>query len=161
MPNHILIALSILIPNKYKVLIVDKASRKQTRVTIIMLMKVIRWPIGQLILLLNVLFSPSSPKRNIDEQAKLNEKTQGLSLYQLPSCPFCVKVRRTMKREGLAIELRNISAKNDFREELIREGGKRTVPCLRIEKSGGQVQWLYESSAIIQHLQGITQAALK
>lgn len=123
------------------------------------LMKIIRWPIGQLILLLNFIFSPRSPKRAAEEQAKIDDRTQSLSLYQLPSCPFCVKVRRTMKREGLKIELRNISGKNDFREELIREGGKRTVPCLRIEKSDGQVQWLYESSDVVAHLQNLTKAA--
>jgi glutaredoxin len=124
-----------------------------------MLMKAIRWPIGQLILLLNFIFSPRSPKRAADEQAKIDDKTQTLSLYQLPSCPFCVKVRRTMKREGLKIELRNISGKNDFSEELVREGGKRKVPCLRIEKSDGQVQWLYESNDVVAHLQGLSKAA--
>lgn len=121
-----------------------------------MLMKAIRWPIGQLILLLNVVFSPSSPKRTIDEQSKLDDKTRMLSLYQLPSCPFCVKVRRTIKRQGLNIELRNISGKNNFSEELTREGGKRKVPCLRIEKTDGQVQWLYESNDIVQYLKELT-----
>jgi len=124
-----------------------------------MLMSMIRWPIGQLILLINFIFSPKSPKRAVTEQSKLDEKTVGLSLYQLPSCPFCVKVRRSIKREGLKIELRTISGKNDYREELIREGGKRTVPCLRIEKADGQVEWLYESSDVVAHLQNITKAA--
>lgn len=124
-----------------------------------MLMKAIRWPIGQLILLLNFIFSPRSPKRNSDEQAKIDDKTQSLSLYQLPSCPFCVKVRRTMKREGLKIELRNINGKNNFSEELVREGGKRKVPCLRIEKENSEVQWLYESSDIVAHLQALTKVA--
>lgn len=124
-----------------------------------MLMKAIRWPIGQLILLLNFIFSPRSPKRSADEQAKIDNKTQSLSLYQLPSCPFCVKVRRTMKREGLNIEVRNINGKNTFSEELVREGGKRKVPCLRIEKEDGQVQWLYESSDVVTHLQALTKVA--
>ena len=124
-----------------------------------MIMSLIRWPIGRLILLVNFVFSPTSPKRSSTEQAKVDDKTQNISLYQLPSCPFCVKVRRTMKREGLNIELRNINKKNDYREELIREGGKRTVPCLRIEKADGQVQWLYESSDVIAHLQQLVKAA--
>jgi len=124
-----------------------------------MLMSIIRWPIGQLILLINFIFSPKSPKRAVIEQTKLDEKTVGISLYQLPSCPFCVKVRRSIKREGLKIELRTISGKNDYREELIREGGKRTVPCLRIEKADGQVQWLYESGDVVAHLQSIAKAA--
>lgn len=124
-----------------------------------MIMSIIRWPIGRLILLINFIFSPSSPKRTQSEQIAIDEKTQNLSLYQLPSCPFCVKVRRTMKREGLNIELRNINQKNDFREELIREGGKRTVPCLRIEKPNGDVEWLYESNDVVSHLQTIASAA--
>jgi len=124
-----------------------------------MIMSLIRWPIGRLILLLNFVFSPRSPKRSLADQAKVDDKTKNFSLYQLPSCPFCVKVRRTMKREGLNIELRNINQKNDYREELIREGGKRTVPCLRIDKSDGQVQWLYESSEIIAHLQQLVKTA--
>lgn len=124
-----------------------------------MLIKAIRWPIGQLILLLNFIFSPRGPKRDVEEQTRIDGKTQSLSLYQLPACPFCVKVRRTMKREGLKIEIRNINGKNNFQEELIREGGKRKVPCLRIEKEDGQVQWLYESSDVVTHLKGLTEAA--
>jgi glutaredoxin len=124
-----------------------------------MIMSLIRWPIGRLILLLNFIFSPKSPKRTVEEQKAFDAKTQNLSLYQLPSCPFCVKVRRTMKREGLNIELRNINQKNDYREELIREGGKRTVPCLRIEQTDGQVKWLYESKDVVAHLQQLAKAA--
>ena len=124
-----------------------------------MIMSLIRWPIGRLILLINFIFSPKSPKRIPEEQQQIDAKTQNLSLYQLPSCPFCVKVRRTIKREGLKIELRNINKKNDYREELIREGGKRTVPCLRIEKADGQVQWLYESSDVVAHLQQLAKVA--
>lgn len=122
-------------------------------------MSLIRWPIGRLILLLNFIFSPKSPKRTVEEQRKVDAKTQNLSLYQLPSCPFCVKVRRTMKREGLNIELRNINQKNDYREELIREGGKRTVPCLRIAHPDGKVQWLYESKDIVSYLQQLVKTA--
>lgn len=124
-----------------------------------MIMSLIRWPIGRLILLLNFIFSPRSPKRTTEEQQKVDEKIQNLSLYQLPTCPFCVKVRRTMKREGLNIELRNINQENEYREELSNEGGKHKVPCLRIEKSDGKVQWLYESSDIITHLQQLVKVA--
>jgi glutaredoxin len=124
-----------------------------------MIMSLIRWPIGRLILLLNFIFSPSSPKRTVEAQREIDAKTQNLSLYQLPSCPFCVKVRRAMKREGLNIELRNINQNNGYREELIREGGKRTVPCLRIENPDGQVQWLYESKDVVAHLQQLVKVA--
>ena len=114
-------------------------------------MVVLRWLIGRIILLLNFVFSPRSPKLSQQELTVLKDKTAHLSLYQLPACPFCVKVRRAMKRQGLAIELRNVKQEN-LREELIEQGGKRTVPCLRIAEPGQQVKWLYESNDIIEHL---------
>ena len=82
-----------------------------------MIMKLIRWPIGRLILLLNFIFSPKSPKRTIEEQQKFDEKTQNLNLYQLPSCPFCVKVRWAMKRNNLNIELRDAKRNAEFAYE--------------------------------------------
>jgi glutathione S-transferase len=43
--------------------------------------------------------------------------------------------------------------KNDeqYRQELLEQGGKVKVPCLRIEQDG-QVKWLYESNDIIAYL---------
>lgn len=117
-------------------------------------MFLIRWPIGQLILLLNAVFTPKGIKRSTEEQQKTDKSTKDLTLYQLPACPFCVKVRRSIKRNGLRIELRSINKNEAYREELISQGGKRTVPCLRIEKDD-KVQWMYESNEIINYLQKI------
>ncbi|MFT5757527.1 MAG: glutaredoxin [Alteromonadaceae bacterium] len=116
-------------------------------------MFIIRWVIGRIILFFNFIFSPSSPKRDEKIQAEIDKSTAHLNLYQLPACPFCVKVRRSLKRDGLNINLRNINQNENYREELIREGGKRTVPCLRIEKENEPVTWLYESNEIINYLQ--------
>ncbi len=117
-------------------------------------MFLIRWPIGRLILLFSAIFSPTAIKRSTEQQQQIDQSTKNLMLYQLPACPFCVKVRRSIKRNALKIELRNINQQDDYREELISEGGKATVPCLRIVKDE-QVQWLYESNDIISHLQKI------
>ncbi|SES80853.1 glutaredoxin family protein [Thalassotalea agarivorans] len=119
-------------------------------------MAVIRWIIGRIILFFDFIFSPSKPKRTLDDQKALDDATAHLSLYQLPACPFCVKVRREMKRQGLNIALRNINQNESYREELIREGGKRTVPCLKIEAQGQETKWLYESSDIVQYLAQFT-----
>ena len=116
-------------------------------------MFLIRRPIGRLILLLNFIFSPSAPKRSSQQQKDIDASTAHLSLYQLPACPFCVKTRRAIKRFGLNIELRNINQHEEYREELLREGGKRTVPCLRIINEDQSVTWLYESGDIIQYLE--------
>jgi glutaredoxin len=116
-------------------------------------MFIIRWVVGRIILLLNFVFSPRSPKRATELQAEIDAKTQNLSLYQLPACPFCVKVRRAMKREGLNIDLRNINKNESYNEELVREGGKRKVPCLKITDENQKVTWLYESSDVVNYLQ--------
>jgi len=116
-------------------------------------MFIVRWIIGRIILLLNFIFSPNGPKRAPELQAEIDTSTQHLSLYQLPACPFCVKVRRAIKRDGLNIELRNINQNENYREELIKEGGKRTVPCLRIIDENKEVTWLYESKDVVSYLQ--------
>ena len=116
-------------------------------------MVVLRWLIGRIILLLDFIFTPRRPKRAPELQQQIDASTAHLSLYQLPACPFCVKVRRAMKRGGLNVELKNINKDNALRQELIEQGGKRTVPCLKIVESQNQVIWLYESSDINRYLQ--------
>lgn len=118
-------------------------------------MFIIRWLLGCIILGFNFLFSPRSPKRDADTQQAINDKTQHLSLYQLPACPFCVKVRRAMKREGLQINL--VNTKDDVhRTELVNGGGRHKVPCLKIAKPNEPVEWLYESNDIIVYLKKFT-----
>jgi glutaredoxin len=113
-------------------------------------MFVIRWILGRIILLLNFVFTPKKLKREIQEQAKIDTQTKNMQLYQYKACPFCVKVRRAMRRQGLNIN--TIDAKQaQHKEVLAKQGGKIQVPCLRIEENN-QVTWLYESSAIIEHL---------
>ncbi len=113
-------------------------------------MFVIRWILGRIILLLNFIFSPKKLQRPVAEQNKIDEQTKQLSLYQYAACPFCVKVRRALVRQGLDIQL--IDAKQDENKQLLAsEGGKVQVPCLRIEQDN-EVKWLYESSEIINYL---------
>ncbi|NMP17292.1 glutaredoxin [Thalassotalea sp. Y01] len=121
-------------------------------------MALIRFILGRLILLFNFIFSPKSVQRDSDSQQKLDQTTDSFSLYQLNACPFCVKVRRTMKRQGLNIKLVDIK-QDDNLQHLIERGGKRTVPCLRIDNKDGSSQWMYESSAIIKYLDDVAAKA--
>jgi len=75
-----------------------------------------------------------------------------LALYHYQSCPYCAVTRQAIKQTGLNIEQRNVSKQPQYRSELIKEGGKSQVPCLRIEKENGDVHWLYESQDIIQFI---------
>ena len=80
----------------------------------------------------------------------LNQITfDDMVLYERSSCPYCKKVRRFMKKEGIEISSRNIKVP-EYADELIEIGGKRQVPCLVID---GQA--LYESNEIIKFLQSV------
>lgn len=116
-------------------------------------MAFIRWILGRIILLLNWVFSPRKAKREPQLQRELDLRTANLSLYQFEACPFCVKVRRALRRNGLNIELRDARKVELHRDELLQGGGKVKVPCLRIDEGEGEVRWMYESSDIINYLE--------
>ncbi len=111
----------------------------------------IRKVLGVLILLLDKIFSPKGISRPEALQQEIDSQTQHLALFQFESCPFCVKVRRKIKSQSLKITL--LDAKNDpvARQELLENGGKIKVPCLRIT-DGDEVTWMYESSQINDYL---------
>lgn len=117
-------------------------------------MVVVRAVLGALILFFNWVFTPKSIKRGAVEQTLIDAQTKKLALYQYAACPFCVKVRRAMKRNGLNIETRDAKRSEQFKEELITGGGQLKVPCLRIEEDNGDVSWMFESGDIINYLEG-------
>jgi glutaredoxin len=113
-------------------------------------MFIIRWILGRIILVLNFIFSPKKQKRENGAQEAVDAQTKSLQLYQFEACPFCVKVRREIRRKGLNIN--TIDAKKEqHKAELLAQGGKVQVPCLRIEEEN-EVSWMYESSAISNYL---------
>jgi glutaredoxin len=116
-------------------------------------MAIIRWILGTLILLFNWVFTPRGVKREADAQATINEQTNGLTLYQYKACPFCVKVRRVMKRQSLEIETRDVKRSESAKGELLAGGGDLKVPCLKVDDEDGQTQWIYESGEIINYLE--------
>lgn len=79
----------------------------------------------------------------------------GLALYNSDSCWFCARVRQTIDRLGMVIEIRDAVGDARHREALLKGGGKTQVPCLRIEDDGGSVRWLYESADICRYLEDL------
>lgn len=77
----------------------------------------------------------------------------GHVLYHFTTCPFCVRVRSAAHRLGFDLEMKNIRADVEARQELIEGGGSQQVPCLRIEGDDGAVEWLYESADIVRYLE--------
>ena len=115
-------------------------------------MKIIRWILGRIILVLDAITTPKGIVRDATAQQEIDAVTATMSMYQFKTCPFCVKVRREFKRQSLNIELRDAKDDAEIKAELVREGGRHKVPCLRIEKPDNSVEWLYESNDIIAYL---------
>jgi glutaredoxin len=92
--------------------------------------------------------------RTPEEQAEVDTRLKHLRLYQFPACPFCLKVRREIRRLGLEkIELRDARAGTPGEKELLDGGGQIQTPCLRIEDPAtGTTRWVYESDVIIREL---------
>ncbi|WP_194847134.1 glutaredoxin family protein [Candidatus Neptunochlamydia vexilliferae] len=70
-----------------------------------------------------------------------------LTLYYKPSCPYCKKVLKFLKKNEREIPLKNIDEDPKAEEELLHLGGKVQVPCLFIDGKP-----LYESKEIIDWL---------
>ena len=116
--------------------------------------KTLRLVLGPVMLLRERLTRPVGPVRPPAVQAQVDQQCGSLVLYQFTTCPFCIKVRQEMRRLSLDIERRDAQHDVKNREDLGRQGGQVKVPCLKIDDSTGESQWLYESGAIISYLRG-------
>ena len=113
----------------------------------------LRFILGYIIYALDWLTRPAIPKYSPEKRAELDAATSKMALYQFKLCPFCVKTRRKVRQLGLDIELRDARNDPEWNAELVNEGGKYQVPCLRITDETGKVKWLYESSEINSYLE--------
>jgi len=114
--------------------------------------KPVRWVLGQIIIFVDWLTRSKPVERSAEAQKEIDKQTKDMVLYQFQQCPFCVKTRRTMRRLALNIEKRDARNDPQWNQELIEEGGKYQVPCLKITADDGNVEWMYESTAINQYL---------
>ncbi len=112
----------------------------------------LRAVIGPFILLGEFVTTPKGVVRQPEEQRRVDLQCRGLILYQFRTCPFCVKVRREIRRLSLNIELRDAQKDQQHRAALLQGGGHIKVPCLKITDEQGNSRWMYESSDIIQYL---------
>ena len=115
--------------------------------------KPVRWLLAQIIIFIDWITRPKPLQRSPEAQAEVDRQTEKMALYHFQQCPFCVKTRRQIHRLNLKIDVRD--ARNDpkWNRELVEEGGRYQVPCLRIEKDDGSVEWMYESSEINDYLE--------
>ncbi|MBT89021.1 MAG: glutaredoxin [Spirochaetales bacterium] len=115
-------------------------------------MRIIRFVLGRIILFLDWITSPKPIKMQQEQLDQITRSTSNMTLYEFRACPFCVRVRRFMRRNNIDIETKDARRNDDFASELISGGGKLQVPCLQIKEPSGKIVWIYESKDIIQFL---------
>lgn len=76
-----------------------------------------------------------------------------LALYYFDGCPFCSMVRSAIDRLGIEVEPRDIFQDSQYRDDLVKNRGRATVPVLRIVSADGDERWMPESRDIISYLQ--------
>ena len=116
--------------------------------------KTLRLVLGPFMLLWEWLTTPKGVSRNPEAQQLVDQRCRQLALYQFRTCPFCIKVRREIRRLSLPIEVRDAQHEGEHRSALEAGGGRAMVPCLKITDAQGKSEWLYESGKIIHYLQG-------
>jgi glutaredoxin len=115
-------------------------------------MSLIRWFVGKLILFINSITLPKPILREKIDQDRIDKETKNLTIYQFEACPFCVKVRRFIGKNSLKIIFKDAKNNKTSKSELVNEGGKHKVPCLKIANKYSKTIWLYESTEIIKFL---------
>jgi glutaredoxin len=119
-------------------------------------MKIIRWVLGRLILIIDYLTRPKKLIRIESQQQQIDAILKDHSLYEFHACPFCVKIRRYLRKNSLNIDIRDAKNNKKYRSELEKLGGKIQVPCLRIKNNNNNNNiWIYESNDIISYLNKI------
>ena len=116
--------------------------------------KTIRIILGPLMLLWEIISRPKGIVRQPEAQGQVDQQCRDIVLYQYRTCPFCMKVRREMRRLSLNIATLDAQQEGKNRDDLVRGGGQAKVPCLKITDQAGNSQWMYESGAIIEYLRG-------
>ena len=114
--------------------------------------KILRIILGPLMLLWELVSRPRGVTRPPAAQEQVDRQCRDMVLYQYRTCPFCMKVRREIRRLSLNIETLDAQMPGTNRDELVSGGGQAKVPCLRIADQAGAGRWLYESDAIIDYL---------
>ena len=70
-----------------------------------------------------------------------------LTLFYIPTCPYCRKVLNFLKQNSISLNLKNRDGSKENLNELVKLGGKSHVPCLIVDGKA-----LYESDDIIEWL---------
>lgn len=74
-----------------------------------------------------------------------------LTLYELPGCPYCAKVKEELDEQDLEYEVIEVPRSHDERTEVKEVSGQTEVPVLVDPEHG--VEGMHESADIVAYLQ--------
>jgi len=74
-----------------------------------------------------------------------------ITLYELPGCPYCVKVIDTLERLGIEYETVEVPSDRGERTEVKEVSGQTLVPVIVDEDHG--VDGMHESDDIVDYLE--------
>lgn len=91
-------------------------------------------------------YAGSSSDKKTDKQEKGINKPE-IVLYKSDNCPYCDDVMDYLTSLGRSVVVKNIQENPSARRELMKIGGKTSVPCLIVDGNA-----IYNSDAIIQYI---------
>ena len=68
-------------------------------------------------------------------------------LYYTDRCPYSQKILEYLNKTHKTVSMKNVGSNPEYKEELLKVGGKLQVPCLIVDGKA-----IYDSDAIIQWL---------
>ncbi|WP_293032669.1 glutathione S-transferase N-terminal domain-containing protein [Natronococcus sp.] len=74
-----------------------------------------------------------------------------ITLYELPGCPFCAKVRTKLDELELDYDAIEVPRSHEDRTEVERVSGQTGVPVITDESQG--VEGMHESDDIVEYLE--------
>ncbi|WP_394742269.1 glutathione S-transferase N-terminal domain-containing protein [Natronococcus roseus] len=74
-----------------------------------------------------------------------------ITLYELPGCPFCAKVRTKLDELELDYDVIEVPRSHEDRTEVERVSGQTGVPVITDESQG--VEGMDESGDIVEYLE--------
>ena len=76
-------------------------------------------------------------------------------LYHFYCSPYSFRVRKAAVKLGLNLAMAEILSDETAWKELISQGRRDRVPCLRIQSPSG-TRWMYESKEIVSYLKTLS-----
>jgi len=90
-------------------------------------------------------------ERDEAEQQRVDRLANTLTLYVIPSCSLCTKLKRHLQVLNVPVTVKDLKRCHIYEKELFSGLGAAKIPALRVEK-GTEVLWLASYDEILHFL---------